>query len=69
MEDLFCCLVGMAILAWGHMAGWMQTTLYAPATIGALGLFFSTLIVNFFHMDQSLIIWPAIGTVLFSMLH
>jgi len=49
--------------AWGHMAGWMQTTLYAPATIGALGLFFSSLLVNFFHLDTSLIKWIGIGTV------
>ena len=32
---------------WGYLSGWMQTIVYGPAIIGTLGLYFSSLMINF----------------------
>lgn len=33
---------------WGYLCGWMQTIVYGPAIIGALGLYFGSLLANLF---------------------
>ncbi|ENQ3105840.1 serine/threonine exchange transporter, LAT family [Bacillus sp. 491mf] len=50
---------------WGYLSGWMQTLVYGPAIIGTLGLYFSSLMLNFFHIDKVWNLPIAIGTVVF----
>ncbi|WP_440602997.1 APC family permease [Bacillus sp. GB_SG_008] len=50
---------------WGYLSGWMQTLVYGPAIIGTLGLYFSSLVLNFFHIDKVWNLPIAIGTVVF----
>ena len=50
---------------WGYLSGWVQTVIYGPAVIGALGLYFGSLMVNLFSWDESFGPWIGIGTVLF----
>ncbi|MEH6888787.1 amino acid permease [Bacillus sp. JJ864] len=50
---------------WGYLSGWMQTLVYGPAIIGTLGLYFSSLLLNFFHIDKVWNLPIAIGTVVF----
>ncbi|WP_438447185.1 APC family permease [Gorillibacterium sp. sgz5001074] len=50
---------------WGYLAGWVQTIIYGPAIIGALGLYFGSLLTSFFGLDEGLKLWFGIGTVLF----
>lgn len=33
---------------WGYLSGWMQTIIYGPAIIAALGLYFGSLLANLF---------------------
>ena len=33
---------------WGHLCGWVHTVIYGPAVIGALGLYFGSLLAHFF---------------------
>ncbi|GIM45272.1 serine/threonine exchanger SteT [Collibacillus ludicampi] len=35
---------------WGFMSGWVQTIIYGPAVIGALGLYFGSLVIHMFGM-------------------
>ncbi|MFC7373139.1 APC family permease [Fictibacillus iocasae] len=50
---------------WGFLSGWVQTVIYGPAVIGALGLYFGSLTANLFSWDKKL--GPMIGilTVIF----
>ncbi|HDX9577788.1 TPA: amino acid permease [Bacillus pseudomycoides] len=50
---------------WGYLSGWMQTLVYGPAIIGTLGMYFSSLMLNFFHIDKVWNLPIAIGTVVF----
>lgn len=50
---------------WAYMYGWVQTVIYGPATIGALGLYFASLLLPFFHIGDEYKLPIAIGTVLF----
>ncbi len=50
---------------WGYLFGWIQTLIYGPATIGALGLYFSSLLLPFFGFAESLKLPIAIATVIF----
>jgi len=50
---------------WSYLYGWMQTIIYGPATIGALGLYFSSLLVAFFDISESFKLTVAIITVAF----
>lgn len=50
---------------WGYLFGWVQTLIYGPATIGALGLYFSTLLLPFFGIAPSLRMPIAIAAVVF----
>jgi basic amino acid/polyamine antiporter, APA family len=50
---------------WGYLSGWVQTVIYGPAVIGALGLYFGSLITNLFSWEKSFGPWIGIGTVLF----
>jgi len=50
---------------WSYLYGWMQTIIYGPATIGALGLYFSSLLVAFFDISESFKLTVAIITVTF----
>jgi basic amino acid/polyamine antiporter, APA family len=37
---------------WGFLCGWVQTLIYGPAVMGALGLYFGTLMVGFFGLSN-----------------
>jgi APA family basic amino acid/polyamine antiporter len=50
---------------WGFLCGWVQTIIYGPAVIGALGLYFGLLITGFFDFPDSYNTPIGIGTVLF----
>ncbi|CAM4049460.1 serine/threonine protein kinase [Bacillus manliponensis] len=50
---------------WGYLSGWMQTLIYGPAIIGTLGLYFSSLIINFFTLPASWELPIGILTVVF----
>lgn len=49
----------------GYLSGWMQTLVYAPAIIGTLGLYFSSLLGNFFMLPPVWNLPNAIVTVVF----
>lgn len=36
---------------WGFLSGWVQTVIYGPAIIGALGLYFGSLLAHLFAME------------------
>ncbi|MFO6495080.1 MULTISPECIES: APC family permease [Bacillus] len=42
---------------WGFLCGWVQIIIYGPAIIGALGLYFGSLVANLFSWDKS---WAAL---------
>jgi len=49
----------------GYLFGWMQTVIYGPATIAALGLYFATLLLPFFGiMDGGLKMPIAVAAVM-----
>jgi APA family basic amino acid/polyamine antiporter len=50
---------------WGYLSGWMQTIIYGPAIMGTLGLYFGSLLKNFFHLQDMWVVPIGIGTVLF----
>ena len=50
---------------WAYTYGWMQTVIYGPATIGALGLYFSSLLLPFFNISDGLKLPIAVGIVFF----
>ncbi|GGE59974.1 APC family permease [Priestia taiwanensis] len=50
---------------WGYLSGWMQTIIYGPAIMGTLGLYFGSLLVNFFSLHTASIVPLGIGTVVF----
>jgi APA family basic amino acid/polyamine antiporter len=50
---------------WGYLSGWVQTIIYGPAVIGALGLYFGSLLSHLFSLDEQWKLWLGIGTVLF----
>jgi len=50
---------------WAYLYGWMQTVIYGPATIGALGLYFSSLLLPFFGISDGLKLPIAVGSVFF----
>ncbi|MGQ7170555.1 EamA family transporter, partial [Escherichia sp. R-CC3] len=49
---------------WGYLSGWMQTIVYGPAIIGTLGLYFSSLMINFFYLDKVWNLPIAIGSLI-----
>jgi APA family basic amino acid/polyamine antiporter len=50
---------------WGFLCGWVQTLVYGPALMGALGLYFGTLVAGFFGFPESYKIAIAIITMIF----
>lgn len=50
---------------WAYLFGWVQTVIYGPATIAALGLYFSSLILPFFHIAPAFKLPLAIAAVVF----
>ncbi|QXE01688.1 APC family permease [Terribacillus sp. DMT04] len=50
---------------WGFLCGWVQTILYGPAIIAALGLYFGTLMVNLFGWSTTWTAGVGIASVLF----
>lgn len=50
---------------WAYLYGWMQTVIYGPATIGALGLYFASLLLPFFDINESLKLPMGMITVIF----
>ncbi|SDW98199.1 serine/threonine exchange transporter, LAT family [Marininema mesophilum] len=49
----------------GYLSGWMQTVIYSPAVIGALGLYMGSLVAGLFKWSEQWNIWIGIGTVVF----
>ncbi|ANB62056.1 APC family permease [Anoxybacteroides amylolyticum] len=49
---------------WGFLCGWVQTVVYGPAVIGALGLYFGTLMADFFNFPENSNIIIGIFTVI-----
>jgi len=50
---------------WGFLCGWMQTIIYGPAIIGALGLYFGLLLGDLFSLSEAWYLPLGIGAVLF----
>ncbi len=50
---------------WGYLFGWVQTLIYGPATTGALGLYFATLLLPFFNLPAAWKLPVAVATVAF----
>lgn len=50
---------------WGYLCGWMQTIIYGPAIIGALGLYFGLLLANLFSLSEAWYLPLGIGAVIF----
>ncbi|HWR43034.1 APC family permease [Sporomusa sp.] len=50
---------------WGYLFGWVQTLIYGPATTGALGLYFASLLLPFFSLPETWKLPVAILTVAF----
>lgn len=50
---------------WGYLFGWVQTLIYGPATTGALGLYFASLLLPFFSLPETWKLPVAIATVAF----
>jgi APA family basic amino acid/polyamine antiporter len=50
---------------WGFLCGWVQTLVYGPALMGALGLYFGTLFAAFFGMQDHNKIIIGIITIIF----
>lgn len=50
---------------WGYLSGWVQTIIYGPAIIAALGLYFGSLMANLFQWDASWKLPIGILSVLF----
>ncbi|GEN34536.1 MULTISPECIES: APC family permease [Aneurinibacillus] len=50
---------------WGYLSGWVQTIIYGPAIIGALGLYFGSLLANLFSLEGQWKLWLGIGSVVF----
>ncbi len=50
---------------WGYLFGWVQTLIYGPATTGALGLYFASLLLPFFNLPDTWKLPVAIATVSF----
>lgn len=49
---------------WGYLFGWMQTVIYGPGTIAALGIIFITQLTLFVPMSELMQKFAAIGVVL-----
>lgn len=62
---LYACLDEVYGKFWGYLFGWVQTVIYGPALVGALGLYFSSLLIPFFNGAEELKLPLAIGTILF----
>lgn len=62
---LYACLDEVYGKFWGYLFGWVQTVIYGPALVGALGLYFSSLLIPFFSSSEELKLPLAIGTILF----
>ena len=50
---------------WGYLFGWVQTVIYGPATIGALGLYFGSLLLPFLSLPEFWRLPVAVGIVVF----
>lgn len=62
---LYACLDEVYGRFWGYLFGWMQTALYGPAIVGALGLYFASLLLPFFHASADWQMPVAIGSIVF----
>ncbi|MFC7440325.1 APC family permease [Laceyella putida] len=50
---------------WGYLCGWMQTIVYGPAVIGALGLYLGSLVAHLFGVGEEWMTLIGIGFVMF----
>ncbi|ABZ85150.1 amino acid abc transporter, permease protein [Heliomicrobium modesticaldum Ice1] len=50
---------------WGYLCGWVQTLIYGPAVIAALGLYFGSLVAHFFGWGPETKLYIGIGTIVF----
>ncbi len=49
----------------GFISGWVQSVIYQPALIGAMGLYFGILVASYFKLGESWHLWIGAVTVLF----
>lgn len=50
---------------WGYLCGWVQSIIYGPAVLGALGLYFGTLLVHFFGWSPEYKLISGMMTIVF----
>lgn len=50
---------------WGFLCGWMQTIIYGPAVIGALGLYFGSLVADLVGLSETGKLFVSVSSVLF----
>lgn len=50
---------------WGFLCGWMQTIIYGPAVIGALGLYFGSLVADLVGLSETGKLFVGVSSVLF----
>lgn len=50
---------------WGFLCGWVQTLIYGPAIMGALSLYFGSLVAGIFKLSEASILYIGIITLLF----
>lgn len=50
---------------WGFLCGWMQTIIYGPAVIGALGLYFGSLVADLVGWSETGKLFVGVSSVLF----
>lgn len=50
---------------WGYLCGWVQTLIYGPAIMGALGLYFGSLVTGLFGISENNKIIIGIITIIF----
>lgn len=49
----------------GFISGWVQSVIYQPALIGAMGLYFGILVAGYLELGDSWHLWIGAGTVIF----
>lgn len=49
----------------GFISGWVQSVIYQPALIGAMGLYFGILVASYLKLGDSWHLWIGTGTVIF----
>ncbi|MBM7868365.1 amino acid permease [Heliobacterium gestii] len=50
---------------WGYLCGWVQTLIYGPAIIAALGLYFGSLVAHFFGWGPEAKMYVGLSAIIF----